>query len=196
MQLLIISENRCPESLVVHGVAKSHVIADVGVQTDGGADQQPVGLKEYILSHREEVKTIILQCMLLFLQVFGLLALSPRPSSLSSPGQHCATSPLALDKPLRRCRSERRSQSLGEREAVLSRSLTGRRGFFARSRNPGTQDAPALRSPLQRFQAKFGRAASLEVPDVAAEPTKFTIPEIKLDVPEEESPQLHESRLY
>ena len=57
---MLMKENRCPESLVVHGVAKSHVIADVGVQTDGGAEQQPVGLKEYILSHREEVKVITL----------------------------------------------------------------------------------------------------------------------------------------
>ena len=132
---------------------------------------------------------------LILVQVLGLLASSPRPSSLASPGQH-STSPLALDKPLRRCRSERRSQSLGEREAVLSRSVTERRGVFARSRNPSTQDVPDLRSPLQRFQAKFARAASLEVPDVVAEPTKFTIPEIKLDVPDEESPQLRESRLY
>ena len=42
---------------MVHGVAKSHVIADVGIQTDRGGEQ-PVGLKEYILSHREEVNTI------------------------------------------------------------------------------------------------------------------------------------------
>ena len=47
---------------MVHGAAKSHVIADVGVQTDGGAEP-PVGLKEYILSHREEV-TAILQSLL------------------------------------------------------------------------------------------------------------------------------------
>ena len=120
-------------------------------------------------------------------QVRGLLASTPRPSSLS-------TSPLAVDKPMRRCRSERRSQSLGERDAVLTRSLTERRGVFSRSRNPGAQDA--LRSPLQRFQAKFARASSLEVPDVVVEPNKFTIPEIKLDVPEEESLQLQGSRLY
>ena len=176
---------RCPESLVVQGVAKSHVIADVGVQTDQGAEQ-PVGLKEYILSHKEEVIDALL--LLLPPQVRGLLASTPRPSSLS-------TSPLAVDiKPIRRCRSERRSQSLGERDAVLTRSLTERRGVFSRSRNPGAQDA--LRSPLQRFQAKFARASSLEVPDVVVEPNKFTIPEIKLDVPEEESLQLQGSRLY
>ena len=158
------------------------MIADVGVQTDQGAEQ-PVGLKEYILSHKEEV----IDALLLLPQVRGLLASTPRPSSLS-------TSPLAVDKPIRRCRSERRSQSLGERDAVLTRSLTERRGVFSRSRNPGAQDA--LRSPLQRFQAKFARASSLEVPDVVVEPNKFTIPEIKLDVPEEESLQLQGSRLY
>ena len=79
---------------------------------------------------------------------------------------------------------------------MLSRSLTEKRGVFARSRNPSTQDTPPLRSPLQRFQAKFARAASLEVPDVVAEPSKFTIPEIKLDVPDEESPQFQDSRVY
>ena len=41
----------------MHGVAKSHVIADVSIQTDGEGEQ-PVGLKEYILSHREEVVAI------------------------------------------------------------------------------------------------------------------------------------------
>ena len=181
---MTIKGTRCPESLVVQGVAKSHVIADVGVQTDQGAEQ-PVGLKEYILSHKEEVIDALL--LLPTPQVRGLLASTPRPSSLS-------TSPLAVDKPIRRCRSERRSQSLGERDAVLTRSLTERRGVFSRSRNPGAQDA--LRSPLQRFQAKFARASSLEVPDVVVEPNKFTIPEIKLDVPEEESLQLQGSRLY
>ena len=45
---------------MVQGVAKSHVVADVGVQTDGGAGgERPAGLKEYIFSHREEVASII-----------------------------------------------------------------------------------------------------------------------------------------
>ena len=124
-----------------------------------------------------------------FCQVLRLLSSPARPSSLASlvrppdqPG--CPTSPLALDHqpPLRRCRSERRSQSLGERGAALSRSLTERRGLLSKSRR---QDVP--RSPLQRLQAKFGRTSSLEVPDLAAtEQVKFTIPEIKLDLPPDE----------
>ena len=123
-----------------------------------------------------------------FCQVLRHLSSPARPSSLASlvrppdqPG--CPTSPLALDHqpPLRRCRSERRSQSLGERGAALSRSLTERRGLLSKSRR---QDVP--RSPLQRLQAKFGRTSSLEVPDVATEQAKFTIPEIKLDLPPDE----------
>ena len=122
-----------------------------------------------------------------FCQVLRLLSSPARPSSLASlvrppdqPG--CPTSPLALEQPpLRRCRSERRSQSLGERGAALSRSLTERRGLLSKSKK---QDVP--RSPLQRLQAKFGRTSSLEVPDAATEQTKFTIPEIKLDLPPDE----------
>ena len=123
-----------------------------------------------------------------FCQVLRLLSSPSRPSSLASlvrppdqPG--CPTSPLALDHqpPLRRCRSERRSQSLGERGAALSRSLTERRGLLSKSRK---QDVP--RSPLQRLQAKFSRTSSLEVSDAATEQTKFTIPEIKLDLPPDE----------
>ena len=68
--------SRCPESLVVQGVAKSRVIVETGVQTVGGGEgeggqegsygqedreeegeRRPDGLKEYILSHREEVTT-------------------------------------------------------------------------------------------------------------------------------------------
>ena len=69
--------SRCPESLVVQGVAKSRVISETGVQTVGGGEgeggqgeggygqedreeegeRRPDGLKEYILSHREEVTT-------------------------------------------------------------------------------------------------------------------------------------------
>ena len=71
--------SRCPESLVVQGVAKSRVIVETGVQTVGGGEgeggqgeggygqgdregeeegeRRPNGLKEYILSHREEVAT-------------------------------------------------------------------------------------------------------------------------------------------
>ena len=70
--------SRCPESLVVQGVAKSRVIVETGVQTvgvgegegaqEGGygqgdregeeeGERRPYGLKEYILSHREEVTT-------------------------------------------------------------------------------------------------------------------------------------------
>ena len=72
--------SRCPESLVVQGVAKSRVIVETGVQTVGGGEgeggqqgeggygqedregeeegeRRPNGLKEYILSHREEVTT-------------------------------------------------------------------------------------------------------------------------------------------
>ena len=71
--------SRCPESLVVQGVAKSRVIVETGVQTVGGVggeggqgeggygqgdregeeegERKPNGLKEYILSHREEVTT-------------------------------------------------------------------------------------------------------------------------------------------